>query len=161
MRFPKIAFSLPMDSNLLTQWGKKEEEERLTGRPETRRTLLEWTEVLLSSIGLGVLAVVVFLMTCTLMLRALDARLAPPGERYWVDGDKYQMHLFCEGNKTDAAGNKALTVLIEGGEDAVGYGLWQFAENALKNGSIARYCFADRPGMAWVRICSSKSCSSC
>ncbi|KAK5654994.1 hypothetical protein OQA88_6753 [Cercophora sp. LCS_1] len=131
------------------QWGKKEEEERLTGRLETRRTLFEWIEVLLSSIGLGFLAVVVLLMTCTLLLRALDSRLAPPGQRYWVDEDKYQIHLFCEGNKTDASGNKTLTVLIEGGEDPVEHGLWQFAENALKNGSISRYCFADRPGMAW------------
>jgi len=31
-------------------WGKSEEEERLTGRQETRRTLFEWTSVLLSTI---------------------------------------------------------------------------------------------------------------
>ncbi|KAK1757669.1 hypothetical protein QBC47DRAFT_376666 [Echria macrotheca] len=131
------------------QWGKREEEERLTGREETRRTLLEWSEVLLSSLALGLLAVAVFLMTCTLTLRALDARLGPPGERYWVDRDKYQIHLYCHGNKLDAHGNKTTTVLFEGGEDAVEWGLWQFAENALQNGSISRYCFADRPGMAW------------
>ncbi|KAK1781126.1 hypothetical protein QBC45DRAFT_390905 [Copromyces sp. CBS 386.78] len=131
------------------QWGKTEEEERLTGRPETRRTLLEWIQVLLSSIMLTLVSIMVLLTTCTLTLRALDARVAPPGERYWVDEDKYQIHLFCSGPKLDAHGNRTTTVLFEGGEDAVEHGLWQFAENAVKNGSIARYCFADRPGIAW------------
>ncbi|KAK0730672.1 hypothetical protein B0H67DRAFT_562524 [Lasiosphaeris hirsuta] len=131
------------------QWGKTEEEERLTGRPETRRTLFEWTGVLLSSIALSVVAVAVVLMTFTLTLRALDSNLAPPGERFWVDDNKYQIHLYCSGNETDAAGNKTTTVLFEGGEDSVELGLWQFADDAVKNGSIGRYCFADRPGMAW------------
>lgn len=121
----------------------------MTGRPETRRTFVEWVEVLMSSLALGLLAVAVLLMTCTLTLRAMDSRLAPPGERYWVDGDKYQIHLFCNGNKTTPTGAKATTVIFEGGEDPVEYGLWQFADNAILNGSISRYCFADRPGMAW------------
>lgn len=133
------------------QWGKTEEEERLTGRAETRRTLLEWTEVLFSSIVLLILAIVVVLLTLTLILRALDANLAPPGTRFWVDGDKYQLHLYCHGNKTDPMGKTVPTVLFEGGEDPVEYGLWQFADSAVKNGSILRYCFADRPGKAWVR----------
>ncbi|KAH6626045.1 hypothetical protein B0J18DRAFT_476690 [Chaetomium sp. MPI-SDFR-AT-0129] len=131
------------------QWGKAEEEERLTGRPESRRTVTEWTEVLLSTIALTAIAIVVVLMTLTLTLRAIDLGLAPPGDKYWVDGDRYQIHLYCYGEKTDAAGGKATTVLLEGGEDPVEQGLWQFAENAVKNGSISRFCFADRPGMAW------------
>ncbi|KAK4117314.1 hypothetical protein N656DRAFT_786100 [Canariomyces notabilis] len=130
-------------------WGKAEEEERLTGRPESRRSLLEWSEVLLSTVALFVMAAVVVLTTCTLTIRGLDSSLDPPGERYWVDGDKYQIHLYCHGNKTDASGGVATTVLLEGGEDPVERGLWQFAENAVKNGSIRRFCFADRPGMAW------------
>ncbi len=48
-----------------------------------------------------------------------------------------------------SSGRKLPTVLFEGGENAVEHGLWQFAENALANGSIPRYCFADRPGLAW------------
>ncbi|KAK3335540.1 hypothetical protein B0T19DRAFT_350977 [Cercophora scortea] len=131
------------------QWGKTEEEERLTGRPETRRTLLEWTQVLLSSAALTLMAIAVLLMTITLTLRAADSRLSPPGERYWVDENKYQIHLYCSGNKTDAKGNPAITVLIEAGDDSAERGLWQLAENAVKNGSISRYCFADRPGIAW------------
>ncbi|KAL2182721.1 hypothetical protein L209DRAFT_767992 [Thermothelomyces heterothallicus CBS 203.75] len=131
------------------QWGKAEEEERLTGRPESRRTVTEWLEVTLSTVLLAVLACVVVLMTLTLTLRAIDSGLAPPGKRYWVDNDRYQIHVYCRGNKTDAAGAKTTTVLLEGGEDPVERGLWQLAENAVKNGSISRFCFADRPGMAW------------
>ncbi|OTB08864.1 hypothetical protein M426DRAFT_316891 [Hypoxylon sp. CI-4A] len=133
----------------LVQWGKTEEEERLTGRAETRRTLGEWTAVLVSTFSMIVLALVALLTTLTLILRALDAGLAPPGELFWVDGDKYMMHVYCHGNKTNSEGTKLPTVLLEGGEGPVEDGLWQFADNAVNNGSISRYCFVDRPGFAW------------
>lgn len=137
-------------SDRTVQWGKTEEEERLTGRAESRRTLLEWTAVMFSAIAFLVLVLVAVLLTCTLTLRALDAKTGPPGEMISVDGDKYQIHLYCYGNETDWDGNKLPTVLFEGGEDPVEQGLWQFADNAIKNGSISRYCFADRPGFGWV-----------
>ncbi|KAI0851399.1 hypothetical protein F5Y00DRAFT_229617 [Daldinia vernicosa] len=133
----------------LVEWGKNEEEERLTGRAETRRTLTEWIAVLLSTIVMVILGLAVLLITCTLILRGLDAGLAPPGELFWVDGDKYMMHVYCHGNKTNSESNKLPTVLLEGGEGPVEDGLWQFAENAVNNGSIRRYCFVDRPGFAW------------
>jgi len=129
------------------QWGKTEEEERLTGRPESRRTLFEWVEVTVSSVALLILCIVSILLTCTLIIRALDAGLQYPGTKYAVDGDKYKMYVYCHGSKSRG---KLPTVLFEGGEEAVENGLWQFAENAVKNGSIDRYCFADRPGYAWV-----------
>jgi hypothetical protein len=132
------------------QWGKREEEERLTGRPESRRTLVEWIEVLFSTIGLLVIGAATIVLSLNLFLRAVDASLTPVGTRYWVDGDRYQIHLYCHGKKTDRSGQVYPTVLIEGGEVAVENGLWQFADNAVKNGSILRYCFADRPGWGWV-----------
>lgn len=131
------------------KWGKAEEEERLTGRVETRRTVLEWTAVTMSTISYVVLSVVIVLVTLTLTLRSLDQSVAPPGRRYWVDGDQYQIHVFCNGNATDSTGTRLPTVLFEGGEMPVEYGLWQFADAAVKNGSISRYCFVDRPGFAW------------
>ncbi|OTA64521.1 mitochondrial integral membrane protein [Hypoxylon sp. EC38] len=133
----------------LVEWGKTEEEERLTGRAETRRTLGEWTAVLVSTFLMIIFALVVLLITCTLIIRALDAGLTPPGELFWVDGDKYMIHVYCHGNKTDYKGTKLPTVLLEGGESPVEDGLWQFADNAINNGSITRYCFVDRPGLAW------------
>lgn len=128
------------------QWGKSEEEERLTGRAESRRTLTEWVQVTVESIALIVLSAASILLFCSVILRALDAGLAPPGKRYWVDDHKYEIHVYCRGLKSK---EHLPTVLFEGGEDTVENGIWQFAENAVKNGSINRYCFADRPGLAW------------
>jgi hypothetical protein len=128
------------------QWGKTEEEERLTGRPESRRTLFEWFEVTFSSISLLALCIVAIMMTCTLILRALDAGLYYPGVRYWVDDDRYRMHVYCHGSKSSL---QLPTVLFEAGEMPVEYELWDFAKAAVANGSINRYCFADRPGWAF------------
>ncbi|KAI1345121.1 hypothetical protein F5Y15DRAFT_364904 [Xylariaceae sp. FL0016] len=128
----------------LVAWGKNEEEERLTGRAETRRSLGEWIAVLVSTILMVVMTIVAILITLALILRALDAGLAPPGKRYWVDGNKYMMHVYCKGNHTEMP-----TVLLEGGEGPVEDGLWQLADQAINNGSISRYCFVDRPGFAW------------
>ena len=133
----------------LVTWGKHEEEERLTGRAETRRTVGEWLSVLASTIIMAVIAAVAVLLTATLILRARDASLAPPGERYLVDGDKYQIHLFCTGNSTNSKGKTFPTVLFEAGNAPFEQSFIQVAENALKNGSITRYCYADRPGFAW------------
>lgn len=131
------------------KWGKAEEEERLTGRAETRRTLFEWTNVMLSTIAYSIMTVAAVLITLVIILRALDAGLAPPGKLYWVDDDKYRVHIYCHGNKTDAKGADLPTVLFEGSDRTVEYDFWSFADNAIKNGSISRYCFADRPGLAW------------
>jgi hypothetical protein len=130
-------------------WGKQEEEERLTGRSESRRTLRGWCGVLTSTVVLIVLCLVTILLTSTLILRSRDASLAPPGERYYVDGDKYQIHLFCEGNSTNSKGKKLPTVLFEAADGPFKGGMIQIAENALANGSISRYCYSDRPGIGW------------
>ncbi|KAF4978036.1 hypothetical protein FZEAL_5501 [Fusarium zealandicum] len=133
----------------MVKWGKAEEEERLTGRAETRRTLFEWSEVMISTIAYAIMSVAVFLITLTIILRALDAAVPPPGKLHWVDDGKYRLHVYCHGNKTDSKGNDLPTVLFEGGERSVEYEFWTFADNAVKNGSFPRYCFADRPGYGW------------
>lgn len=131
-------------------WGKREEEERLTGRPETRRTLKEWLSVLAGTVVLVVFCLISVLMTATLLIRSIDAGLAFGGERYWVDDHKYKVHLDCVGNIThDAKGNKTPTILLEAGEDPVEYDFEHWAYSAYKNGTIDRYCYWDRPGYAW------------
>lgn len=140
--------------NVLTDrvvaWGKQEEEERLTGRKETRRTLREWCAVLTSALILFIQILVVVLLTGTLILRARDASLTPPGKRYFVDGDKYQVHLACMGEVTyDAKGHRNPTIMCEAGEVPFEdtFDDWIYA--AYQNGTIDRYCYWDRPGMAW------------
>lgn len=131
------------------EWGKAEEEERLTGRAESRRSVAEWGRVLVETAGLFALCLAIMLMTLTLMLRSVDAGVAPPGKLHWVDGSQYRMHVFCEGNSTTPEGYTLPTVLLEGGEHPVEDGLWQLARDAQGNGSFPRYCFVDRPGFAW------------
>ncbi|KAK5124123.1 hypothetical protein LTR85_001826 [Meristemomyces frigidus] len=131
-------------------WGKREEEERLTGRPETRRTLKEWLAVLVATIILIIYAIIAVFLTATLVLRSRDASLEMDGERILVDGDKYAVHFACVGNITeDKHGNRLPTVLLEAGEDPLEYDFEHWAYNAYQNGTIDRYCYWDRPGYAW------------
>lgn len=122
-------------------YGKKEEEERLTGRPESRRTLKEWLAVLAATILTVVFIVIVILMTATLSVRSIDSGLKMYGERILVDGDKYAVHFACVGNETNHAGEKVTTVLLEAGENPLEYDFEHWAYAAYKNETIDRYCY--------------------
>ncbi|GFF89341.1 uncharacterized protein C23C11.06c [Aspergillus lentulus] len=138
--------------NRAVAWGKREEEERLTGREETRRSLREWIAVLIETIFMVVFAIVSILFTATLIIRARDASLHAPGQKYLVNGEKYQVHLACVGRMngtTDGNGKTPPTVLLEGGEGPVEHSLQPFIDNIYKQGLIDRYCYWDRPGYAW------------
>lgn len=132
-------------------WGKREEEERLTGRAETRRSLKEWLAVLTTTIILVIFVVIMILITACVSIRARDATLDDQmvGKRYLVDGDKYEVHLACVGNATDTLGNKNPTVLLEGGEYPVEHLFEPWLHDAWANGTVQRYCWWDRPGFAW------------
>ena len=130
-------------------WGKREEEERLTGRPETRRTLREWLAVLTATIILVVYIVITVLMTATLVLRSRDASLEMDGQRYFVDGGKYEVHLACVGEPQSANGTRTPTVLLEAAEVPLEFDFEHWAYAAYQNGTISRYCYWDRPGYAW------------
>lgn len=130
-------------------WGKREEEERLTGRPETRRPLREWVAVLIQTVFLVIFAIIVILFTATLILRARDASLPAPGKKYYVNGDSYQVHLHCVGNATHSLQNDTPTVLIEGGDWPVEHTLQPFIHDAYQSGLVPRYCYWDRPGFGW------------
>lgn len=131
-------------------WGKREEEERLTGRPETRRTLREWVAVFLATLILVVYIIITIFMTATLILRARDSALPMEGERYLVDGDKYAVHLACVGATTYSDdGAASPTLLLEAGEVPSEYDFEHWAYSAYQNGTIGKYCYWDRPGYAW------------
>ncbi|PNS20330.1 hypothetical protein CAC42_5780 [Sphaceloma murrayae] len=134
----------------IVAWGKREEEERLTGRAETRRTVSEWAKVLVGTIVLAVYLAITIFVTAALIIRASDAGLEIPGERIRIDGNKYDVHLACVGNFThDSAGEKMPTILIEAGENPAEYELIPWANNAVENGTFSRYCYWDRPGYGW------------
>lgn len=128
---------------------KAEEEERLTGRVETRHSLKEWLEILIATILLIAFIVMAVLMTATLILRSTDAGLEWPGTRYRVDGEKYAVHLACVGNVTSTAAKKVPTVLLESGENPSELHLEKWLYGAFTNGTVQRYCYWDRPGYAF------------
>lgn len=131
------------------EWGKREEEERLTGRPENRRTLKQWFSVFVASFFLIIFIIIVVLMTATLIIRSRDASLEMIGERWYVDGVKYEVHLACIGNVTYTGKKRDPTVLLEAGEEPSEYDFEHWAYGAFTNGTINRYCYWDRPGYAW------------
>lgn len=135
----------------IVAWGKKEEETRLTGRPETRRTLSEWFGVLLETVIVVVFMIIVIFMTATLAIRAMDTRVELDGQRYSVDGNKYNVHMHCLGNvtKDPITGENTPTLLLEAGEVPSEYDFEHWAYSAWQNGTIDRYCYWDRPGYAW------------
>ncbi|KAA8643576.1 hypothetical protein EYZ11_003194 [Aspergillus tanneri] len=138
--------------NRLVDWGKRKEEERLTGREETRRSLREWLAVLAQTPIMAILAIVSILLTATLILRAQDASLPASGKQYYVNGDTNRVHLACVGNNTvnnTADVPRQPTILVEGGEGPVEHTLQPFMDDAYQNGTIDRYCYWDRPGFGW------------
>lgn len=130
-------------------YGKQEEEERLTGRAETRRTLKEWIAVSIATIFTVLFIIIVILMTGTLGVRGSDASLKMYGERILVDGDKYAVHVACVGNVSHTGGVQDPTILLEAGEEPLEYDFEHWAYSAFKNGTISRYCYWDRPGYAF------------
>lgn len=132
-------------------YGKREEEERLTGRSETRRTLKEWLAVGTSEIVLIAVTAAVVCMSATLIIRSRDSSYHEQGHRYFVDGDKYQVHLYCGGPPVgDAPRNNGLpTVLFEAGEQPFSQSMELLANKMVANFTIDRFCFYDRPGFGW------------
>ncbi|EZF34082.1 hypothetical protein TMEN_9801 [Trichophyton mentagrophytes] len=146
-----ISLYLVAQTRLVAQ-GKRQEEERLTGREETRRSLSEWLAILVQIVVMAVTVLVGILLMSTLSLRAKDATLDPPGQRYYVDSNKYQVHLHCIGGDHSTLKNSnetAVTVLLEGGEAPVEYTFQKWVDEAYQHGVIKRYCYWDRPGIAW------------
>ena len=137
-------------TNRTVKWGKAEEEQRLTGRQETRRSLREWCAVFTATFLMSVYVVIVVLLTAVLVLRSRDATLAPRGERYLVDGDQYAVHFACVGNQTYYPDGKPKpTVFLEAGYMPVEDSFEDWIYDAYVNKTIDRYCYWDRPGMAW------------
>jgi hypothetical protein len=104
-------------------WGKREEEERLTGRPESRRTVKEWLAVTVATIFAIIFIIIALLMTLTLGVRAV--------------------HLACVGNVSYTHGQKDATMILEAGETPSEYDFEHWAYNAYQNGTISRYCYCN------------------
>ena len=129
----------------VVEYGKREEEVRLTGRRETRYSFSEWCSVFAGTILLTAFLAISILFTINLSIRARDATLAAPGKRILVDNGRYHLHLHCVGDKNASRP----TIFLEGGEDPVEGRLESWVAETLADGDIQRYCYWDRPGFAW------------
>ena len=98
------------------KWGSAEQEQRLVGGSQAWRTFGESSRSTSSIILVLILDVVVFLLTLNMVLIPVDTRPAAPGERYWLDQYKYQVHVSCCGIKTHKKEIESGTVIFEGGE---------------------------------------------
>lgn len=130
----------------VVEYGKHEEEERLTGCIQNRRTLRECCSILTSTIFLTVLLAASILFTINLSIRARDSTLPPTGTLYPVHNNKYHVHLHCVGNKTTTLGHPIITVLLEPDNVPVEGRLEYWATFSTV---VQRYCYWDRPGIAW------------
>ncbi|KAF3907127.1 hypothetical protein ABW21_db0204619 [Orbilia brochopaga] len=137
------------------EWGKKEEEERLTGRAETRRSLKEWLSVFSALVVMIVFLAIAVLFTGTLSLRAYDHSLKVPGRRIWVDNHTYQAHVYCTSRHDANNTRESVTVFLESGERAVGGGMLDWAHEAYVEGVIGRLCYWDRPGYGFSDVAPS------
>ncbi|KAK6349913.1 hypothetical protein TWF696_006173 [Orbilia brochopaga] len=137
------------------EWGKKEEEERLTGRAETRRSLKEWFSVFTALVVIFVFLAIAILFTGTLSLRAYDHSLKVPGRRVWVDDHTYQVHVYCTSRHNTNDTREGVTVFLEAGERAVGGGMLDWAHEAYVDGKIGRLCYWDRPGYGFSDVAPS------
>jgi pimeloyl-ACP methyl ester carboxylesterase len=106
--------------------------------------------VTVATIFLVIYIIIVVLMTGTLILRSSDASLKWEGERYYVNGNRFEVHLACIGNvTTDKNGNRTPTIILEAAEEPSEYDFEHWLYAAYQNGTIDRYCYWDRPGYAW------------
>ncbi|KAK6363105.1 hypothetical protein TWF730_000550 [Orbilia blumenaviensis] len=136
------------------EWGKKEEEERLTGRAESRRSLKEWCSVFSALTIMVIFLAITILFTGAISLRAYDQSLEVPGKRVWVEDHNYRVHIYCTPQHDDK-GREKVTVFLEGGERAVANGLLDWAQENYVNGTIGKFCYWDRPGYGFSDVAPS------
>ncbi|CEP20336.1 unnamed protein product [Cyberlindnera jadinii] len=131
----------------LVELGKAEEEIRLTGRVEIRRTLGEWLVVFVRNTLKTIFLVYVTLISLNVLLHSFDVlRVKPWGERVWVEDDQFTLHVACYGdvtNTTSAASQPI--VLLESGHDSVEE-FSEWVEELHQLNKVERYCIYDRPG---------------
>jgi pimeloyl-ACP methyl ester carboxylesterase len=136
----------------VVEWGKIQEEIRLTGRSETRRTLTEWIKVMFSVIGKSLVLVLVGFMSVSILIDSYDViRVQVDGELVPVDNGGYSVHVYCteagiDGTRPPGLPSRSnVTVIVEGGEtSSEEFASWILEMHELNE--VGRVCYWDRPG---------------
>lgn len=135
-------------SEYLVEQGKVQEEIRLTGRVETRRTLGEWFVVLFRNTLKSIMLLYVSLIALNVILHSFDMlRVKPWGEQIWVEDDQFTLHVACYGDVTNTTDDTATQpiVLLEGGHGS-SEEFSEWVEELHHLNKVERYCIYDRPG---------------
>ncbi len=155
-----LVVALSIIGDRIVEKAKYYEEERLTGRIETRRTCLEWVEVSSRLFLRIILLLVLFLFTFATFLRWYDSRIDPPGVLVPVQQGTFNIHLACynetsvhnlggiDTNAPYSGPDSNYTVLIESGStSSEEFGSW--IEDLYHQNKISKYCIWDRPGQGF------------
>lgn len=126
--------------------GKRYQEIKYTGRPETRKTFVEAFVISVKIVIKFILLVAIWNISLTLWLMAFDTHLKPPGEMVPVNNDQFKIHLSCNGDMTN--GTQPI-VLVEGGQKVSSEEFETWIEELFHLNKIERYCIYDRPGYAF------------
>ncbi|KAK9235734.1 hypothetical protein V1525DRAFT_251951 [Lipomyces kononenkoae] len=142
--------------NLAVERSRQALEERLLGRrlrsSRAQRSCRQWCSVMWAVIVFIVLLVLVILITLSLAVDAYDSRISPPGQYVDVQDGHYRVHVFCNRLRNDSDKHTP-TILLEAGSTSAEVLAQEWLEPESNDESSPiydyRYCYWDRPGIAF------------
>lgn len=137
-----IACLVSSQSDTIVQQAKEDEQQRVLGHSSTRRSILEWLEVVLSNSLRILIFALIALISINLVFDAADSHitvgsLVPVGSVPDGHNDGTYIHLACS-----PAGTEGPVVIIEAGETS-GEEMHGWVQQAQ---GIKAVCYWDRPG---------------
>ncbi|CDK26039.1 unnamed protein product [Kuraishia capsulata CBS 1993] len=140
-------------ADYFVELAKTSEEIRLTGRPETRRTLFEYTAISVRFVLRVVVLILAFFLWLNVLFSAFDSRIKPWGKTVSVANDSLDLHLYCVGdvygNSTNEEKRSQPTVLLESGQYTSVEEFSKWVEELYHLNKIQKYCLYDHPGMGF------------
>ncbi|KAK9468213.1 hypothetical protein V1512DRAFT_204014 [Lipomyces arxii] len=129
-------------------------EERILGHRITqsrvRRSCRQWCSVMWSLVVFIVLLVLVFLIMLSIAVDSYDSRIAPPGQYVEVEDNLYRVHVYCNRPKQNET---EPTIILEAGSTSAEVLAMEWLDQEVEDQGSAiynyRYCYWDRPGMAF------------
>ncbi|KAJ8097632.1 hypothetical protein POJ06DRAFT_261947 [Lipomyces tetrasporus] len=140
--------------NLAVERSRRGLEERLIGHrlssSRAQRSCRQWCSVMWELVVFIVLLVLVVLITLTLAVDTYDSRVSPPGQYVNVQDGFYRVHVFCN-RPQDKRGDP--TIFIEPGSTSSEVLAHEWLKREIDDDASPiynyRYCYWDRPGMAF------------
>lgn len=160
--FAMFSIGLNLASNRFVLHAKHQEEVRLTGRIETRKTFIEHLLIGTEFALKFLLVLYVVAISLNIFLRSIDAWVDRPwGKLVPAGDDQYSIHLYCQGDVYKKEEDGAIensqqfanassseeqpTIIIDSGnESSEEFVSW--VQELYQLNKIHKYCLYDRPG---------------